>query len=112
MAWFEASNHSEAVVPADRKEVWAALTDPDLLPRLTPFLRHIEVDGDHWRWELTKVPILTTSLTPSFTELMKFTEPTRIEWTHDPRGRPIRTSATRADTCSGACSYCGRSTWI
>ncbi len=90
MAWFEASNHSEAVVPADRKEVWAALTDPDLLPKLTPFLRHIEVDGDHWRWELTKIPILTTSLTPSFTELMKFTEPTRIEWTHDPRGRRER----------------------
>ncbi|HEY5419189.1 MAG TPA: SRPBCC family protein [Marmoricola sp.] len=90
MAWFEASNHSEAVVPADRKEVWAALTDPDLLPRLTPFLRHIEVDGDHWRWELAKVPILTTSLTPSFTELMTFTEPTRIEWTHDPRGRHER----------------------
>ena len=78
MAWFEASNHSEAVVPADRKEVWAALTDPDLLPRLTPVLKHIEVDGDHWQWELAKIPILTTSLTPSFTELMKFTEPTRI----------------------------------
>ena len=31
MPWFEAGNHSEAFVPADRKEVWAALTDPDLL---------------------------------------------------------------------------------
>ncbi len=90
MAWFEASNHSEAVVAADRKEVWAALTDPELLPKLTPFLRHIEVDGDHWRWELSRVPILSTSLTPSFTERMTFTEPTRIVWTHDPGSRRER----------------------
>ncbi len=90
MAWFEASNHSEAVVAADRKEVWAALTDPELLPKLTPFLRHIEVDGDHWRWELSRVPILNTSLTPSFTERMTFDEPTRIVWTHDPQGRRER----------------------
>jgi hypothetical protein len=32
---FEATNHSEAVVPADREAIWAALTDPDVLPRLT-----------------------------------------------------------------------------
>jgi carbon monoxide dehydrogenase subunit G len=84
MAWFEASNHSEAIVPAEREAVWQALTDPDLLPKLTPFLRHITVDGDHWRWELRKVPILSTSLDPSFTEKMTFTDRSRIEWTHDP----------------------------
>lgn len=32
MAWFEAGNHSEALVPADHKEVWAAQGGEVLLP--------------------------------------------------------------------------------
>jgi len=92
MAWFEASNHSEAIVPAQREDVWAALTDPVLLPHLTPFLRHIEVDGDHWRWDLAKVPLLSATLDPTFTEKMTFTDGKRIEWSHDPpAGRRERT---------------------
>lgn len=84
MGWFETSTKSGAVVRADRADVWAALVDPELLPRLTPFLRHIEVDGDHWHWELTRVPILGASLQPTFTERMTFHEGRRIEFTHDP----------------------------
>ncbi len=84
MGWFETSTQSEAVVAAKREDVWAALTDPVLLPKLTPFLRHIEVDGDHWRWELTRVPILGSSLQPTFTERMTFEEGRSIEYKHDP----------------------------
>ncbi|MDQ6640973.1 MAG: SRPBCC family protein [Actinomycetota bacterium] len=99
MAWFKTSTRSEAVVAADRTDVWAALVDPDLLPRLTPFLRHIEVlpstlrrgsgqassgQAAHWRWELTRIPILGASLQPTFTEKMRFEEGCRIEFEHDP----------------------------
>lgn len=84
MGWFETSSESDAIVRAGREDVWAALVDPDLLPRLTPFLRRIEVDGDHWRWELTRIPILGASLQPTFTEKMTFDEGTRIDYRHDP----------------------------
>ena len=56
MNTFSAQTESDAVVPASRSDIWAALTDPDLLPRLTPFLEHIEADGDLWRWELSRIP--------------------------------------------------------
>jgi carbon monoxide dehydrogenase subunit G len=84
MARFTATTRSEAVVRADRAAIWRALTDPDLLPRLTPYLDHIEVDGDHWRWEMTRLPVLHVSIAPSFTERMTFEEGKRIEFTHDP----------------------------
>jgi len=84
MGWFKTSTESEAVVRADRAAVWAALVDPVLLPKLTPFLRNIEVDGDHWRWELTRIPILGSSLQPTFTEMMTFDEGRSIEFAHDP----------------------------
>jgi hypothetical protein len=85
MAWFQTSTESEAVVRAKRADVWAALVDPGLLPRLTPFVRRIEVvDEDHWHWELTRVPILGASLQPTFTERMTFEEGTSIEFRHDP----------------------------
>lgn len=84
MATFTATTSNREVVKADRADIWAALTDPDLLPRLTPYLSRITVDGDHWRWEMTKLPVLGVSIAPAFTELMSFEEGRRIEYTHDP----------------------------
>lgn len=81
---FSARTDSEAVVAADRESIWAALTDPDVLPRLTPLLRRIETDGDLWRWELTRIGVLGVSVSPCFTERMRFDPPERIEYTHDP----------------------------
>ena len=88
---FEATNHSEAVVPADREAIWAALTDPVVLPRLTPLLRQIDTDSDVWRWHLTRFTILGIGLAPCFTERMTFDAPHRIDYTHEPpsgRGEP------------------------
>jgi carbon monoxide dehydrogenase subunit G len=81
---FEATNHSEAVVAADRGAIYAALTDPKVLPRLTPLLRTIETDGDLWRWELTRITILGVGLAPCFTERMRFDPPDRIAYAHTP----------------------------
>ncbi|CAN5586573.1 hypothetical protein BH10ACT10_BH10ACT10_27160 [soil metagenome] len=87
MTRFEATNHSEAVVAADRGAVWAALTDPQVLPRLTPLLRSIETDGDLWRWQLTRFTILGIGLAPCFTERMVLDPPGRISYSHEPPAR-------------------------
>ena len=84
MATFSATTRNREVVPAERAEIWAALTDPTLLPRLTPYLDKITVDGDHWRWQMSKLPVLSVSVAPSFTERMEFDDHSRIEFTHDP----------------------------
>ncbi len=91
---FSATNDSEAVVAADREAIWKALTDPDVLPRLTPLLRNIETDGDLWRWELSRIGVLGASISPSFTERMHFDEPEKISYTHEPpAGRHERAGA-------------------
>ena len=84
MTRFNARDRSTEVVRAERKAVWAALTDPELLPRLTPYLHSIDVDGDRWRWNMARIPVLGLSVAPSFTERMTFDEPRRIGFTHDP----------------------------
>ena len=84
MARFTATTESEAVVPADRMKIWAALTDPELLPRLTPLLRKIDADGDIWTWHMTRIAALGVSISPSFTEAMRFEEGRRIDYTHEP----------------------------
>jgi carbon monoxide dehydrogenase subunit G len=71
-------------VQATADDVWAALTDPDVLTRLTPYLRQIEADGDRWTWHLGRVPVLGIGIAPSFTEVMSFSEPTTNTFTHDP----------------------------
>jgi carbon monoxide dehydrogenase subunit G len=76
MTAFTVRNRSSATVAADRADLWSALTDPDLLARLTPYLKCIDVDGDRWRWHLTRIPVL-----------MGFTEPTSITFRHDPSSR-------------------------
>jgi carbon monoxide dehydrogenase subunit G len=88
MTAFTVSTTSTATVDADRAVIWAALTDPDLLPRLTPYLSSIEATEDNgvhrWRWQLTRIPVLGRALSPSFSEVMTFYEPTAITFTHDP----------------------------
>jgi len=84
MATFTTSNRSVATVTAEIDEVWQALTDPELLARLTPFLHSVTEHGEHWVWQLTKIPVLGKSFSFTFRERMQFDEPHRIDFTHDP----------------------------
>jgi uncharacterized protein YndB with AHSA1/START domain len=93
MTCFSATNHSHAVVPVERKKVWAALTDPDLLPRLTPLLRSIRADGDTWEWHLAGLTVLGIGIAPGFTEQMTFDEPDRIDYQHCPPDKSERAGA-------------------
>ncbi|MCW2528761.1 MAG: Polyketide cyclase / dehydrase and lipid transport [Pseudonocardiales bacterium] len=84
MSRFSATTESEAVVPAPRAEIWAALTDPELLPQLTPLLKSVKTNGDTWCWNLTSISALGVTIAPYFTEQMSFVEGHRIEYTHAP----------------------------
>ncbi|ANY09150.1 SRPBCC family protein [Pseudonocardia sp. HH130630-07] len=69
---------------ADRAAVWRVLTDPDMLPQLTPLLHRIDADGEHWRWHMVRLAVMGVGIRPVFTERMTFTEGTRIDFTHAP----------------------------
>ncbi|MBM6401630.1 SRPBCC family protein [Phycicoccus sonneratiae] len=84
MASFSTATRSAATVTAHPDEVWATLTDPDLIAHLTPFLHRVTERGEHWVWEMTRVPVLGRSFSFTFTERMAFDEPDRIGFTHDP----------------------------
>ncbi|MGD9988087.1 CoxG family protein [Pseudonocardia sp.] len=84
MHTFTTTRTAEVDVPADRGALWAALTDPDLLARLTPLLRGIDADGDVWRWHLAGVSVLGVGISSSFTEKMTFDPQRRIGYTHSP----------------------------
>jgi carbon monoxide dehydrogenase subunit G len=84
MSTFSATVKSGADISADREAVWKALTDPDLLPDLTPLLRSITADGDTWRWHMMRIAALGVSISPSFTEKMTFDDGHRIAYTHQP----------------------------
>jgi carbon monoxide dehydrogenase subunit G len=84
MTSFSARTHAEAVVLAPQQDIWAALVDPDLMARFTPFLKNITADGEHWVWEMSGLNVLGLRVAPAFTERMVFTEPDRIEFHHDP----------------------------
>lgn len=94
MAAFSATVNSSAGISAPRKEVWDALTDPVLLPKLTPLLNRIDAEGDIWTWHMVRIAALGVSIVPSFTERMLFTDGTRIEYTHEaPAGQRERAGA-------------------
>lgn len=94
MSRFSATNESEAVVAAGRDRIWAVLTDPVLLPKLTPLLRRIDTAGDTWRWQLTSITALGVSISPNFTEHMRFDAGRRIDYHHaPPTGTIERTGA-------------------
>jgi carbon monoxide dehydrogenase subunit G len=94
---FSAGTRAEAVVDAPRAEVWAALTDPDVVARLTPFVRRIVAaggsGGELWRWEMTGLKVLGIGIAPTFTERMTYDEPERIEFRHDPPAGEVERSA-------------------
>ena len=84
MATFRARDRSSAVLRSPRSEVWAALTDADLIAKITPYVTSITVDGDRWVWRLATIPVLGVSVAPAFTEVMELHPEERIEFTHDP----------------------------
>src|SRR5690349_18226474 len=83
MTRFNARNRSTADLKSSRVEIWKALTDPELLPELTPYLKRIDVDGDRWTWQLAKIPLMGKTIGSTFTEVMTFEEPERIVFAHD-----------------------------
>lgn len=84
MTCFRSRNQSHGVVPASREALWAVLTDPTALTDMTPLLSGISVDGDRWCWQLAGIRALGIEVAPSFTERMRFDEPSRIEFRHEP----------------------------
>ena len=84
MATFRARDRSSAVLASPRSEVWAALTDADLIAKITPYVTSIRVDGDRWVWRMGTIPVLGISVAPTFTEVMALHPEERIEFTHDP----------------------------
>ena len=84
MTRFSADTRAEAVVGAPRADIWAALTDPALVGEMTPFVKTIRADGEHWLWQMSGLKVLGVGIAPSFTERMTFDEPDRIEFHHDP----------------------------
>lgn len=89
---FAARTEARAMVRAGRDEIWAALTDPALVARMTPFVKSIEADGEHWLWEMTGLEVLGVGVASAFTERMTFTDLERIEFVHDPpAGKQERT---------------------
>lgn len=94
MATFTATTKSEAVVKAERKKIWDVLTDPVLLPKLTPLLDSIDTDGEFWRWHMMRIAALGVSISPTFTEKMVFDEGVRIDYSHEaPEGKHERAGA-------------------
>lgn len=92
MATFRAGDRSSAVLRSERSDVWVALTDADLIARMTPYVTGIEVDGDRWTWRMGTIPVLGVSVAPRFTEVMTFAPEDRIDFTHDP-SRPDEMAA-------------------
>lgn len=91
---FSATTESVAVVAAERSAIWAVLTDPNLLPELTPLLERIDSDGDLWHWHMKRIAALGVSISPNFTERMHFTDGERIDYEHEPpKGKTERTGA-------------------
>ncbi|MDN4172134.1 hypothetical protein QWY28_04195 [Nocardioides sp. SOB77] len=84
MARFTSGTRAEAVVLAPRQAIWDVLTDPALVAELTPLLRRIDAEGEHWTWHMTGLDVLGVQVSPTFTERMSYRELERIDFTHEP----------------------------
>lgn len=94
MATFRARDRSSAVLRSPRGQVWAVLTDADLVARMTPYVTSVDVDGDRWTWRMGTIPVLGISVAPTFTEVMDLHPQERIVFTHDPERPGETTSVT------------------
>ena len=83
VATFEARNPEETV-PYAHEDIWAVLTDPDLLARLSPLVTRIDDQGEHWVWHLTGISALGVRIDPCFRERMSFVDGHKIGFQHDP----------------------------
>ena len=83
MATFRARNRSSAVLRSSRSEVWAVLTDADMVARMTPYVTAIDVDGDRWTWRMGQVPVLGISVAAASLKKMDLYPEERIVFTHD-----------------------------
>ncbi|MEO6021330.1 MAG: SRPBCC domain-containing protein [Knoellia sp.] len=86
MATFTATKTSEATVAYPRDLVWDVLTDPTTVAKLTPLVRSITANGDLWKWQLAKIPVLGQSFELGFTEAMTYDPKSRITFAHTPEG--------------------------
>src|SRR5690242_17715745 len=84
MAGFESKNVSRADVAATREQIWALVSSPASLAQLTPLIKGITADGNHWCWQLMSISVLGVHVEPSFTEYMSFEEGRRIAFEHRP----------------------------
>lgn len=84
MTAFSASTTAEAVVPAERQRIWDVLIDPDLVAKMTPFVRSIKADGDYWIWSMSGLEVAGVGFAPVFTERMTLKNLERIEFVHEP----------------------------
>ena len=92
MATFTARDRSSAALRSPRSEVWTALTDADLIAKITPYVTSIDVEGEKWLWRMGTIPVLGISVAPRFTEVMEFEPEDRIQFRHDP-SRPDEMTA-------------------
>lgn len=84
MARFSAKKTAEAVVLAPRQQIWDLLVDPDAIAEMTPFVKQITAEGEHWHWQMSGLDVLGVKVSPAFTERMVFSGTERIEFRHDP----------------------------
>lgn len=81
---FRSRNRSVATVPVAAQTMWDVLNRPDLLAEFTPLVDRIAAQGDVWSWTLAGISGLGIEVAPTFTERMRFTPISRIDFTHEP----------------------------
>ena len=99
MTRFSAKTDAQAVITASRADVWALLRDPQAIAEMTPFVKEIVEDGEHWTCT-GGLEVLGKSVSPRFTEKMTFDEPERIEFHHDPPAGETERSSVEGGTTS------------
>ena len=86
MGVFSATTTAEAVVPHERSRIWDVLVDPALVAQMTPFVKRIAANGEHWHWSMTGLEVMGVGFAPSFTERMVLKDQERLEFHHEPPG--------------------------